>query len=73
MKKGDLWARGRALYARIFYPNGGGDYESAKGLDNAALGLSKEDLDEATKMAVDMVERGWVPEFMVAMMKQKQK
>lgn len=49
------------MYARVFYPDGSGDYESSKGLDNEALGLPHEDLDEATKRAVEMVNSGWNP------------
>jgi hypothetical protein len=49
-----------ALYARNFYPNGGGDYESTHGLDNSRLGLPVENLDEATQRTVEMVEDGFV-------------
>ena len=48
-----------ASFARVFYPNGGGDYESTRGLDNAKLGLPQEDLDERTAVAKGMVERGY--------------
>lgn len=58
VKLGDRMAFARALYTRLFYPNGDGDYESSRGLDHAALGLEKEDLDEITRMAVQMKERG---------------
>jgi len=50
-----------ASYARIFYPNGDGDFESKWGTSNKLLGLPKEDLDEATKRVVEMVESGWSP------------
>jgi hypothetical protein len=46
----------KASFVRIFYPNGGGDYESTRGLDNEKLGLPKEDLDERTAVAKAMVE-----------------
>lgn len=49
-----------ALYARSFFPNGDGDFESKYGLSNGPLGLPREDLDEATKRTVDMVESGFV-------------
>ncbi len=49
------------MYARVFYPNGDGDFESSRGLANEVLGLPKEELDEATKGAVEMVESGWSP------------
>lgn len=48
-----------ASFVRVFYPNGGGDYESTRGLDNAKLGLPKEDLDECTAVAKGMVEQGY--------------
>ncbi|KAI9684240.1 MAG: hypothetical protein M1822_005713 [Bathelium mastoideum] len=48
-----------ASFVRAFYPGGGGDYESTRGLDNAALGLPKEDLDERTAVAKTMVEQGY--------------
>lgn len=52
MKKGDLKGFVRFMYTRMFFPSGGGDYESGKGLQNAILGLPKEDLDEATKQGI---------------------
>lgn len=61
MKRGDKAGFVKALYARSFYPNGDGDYESSRGLVNDAIGLPKEDLDEVTKRAVEMVESGWNP------------
>jgi hypothetical protein len=48
----------KAMYARIFFPGTGGDYETGYQLDNAKLGLPKEDLDEATKLAVKMANEG---------------
>ena len=48
-----------ASFVRVFFPNGGGDYESTRGLDNAELGLPKEDLDERTAVAKGMVEQGY--------------
>lgn len=48
-----------ATFVRMFYPNGGGDYESTRGLDNEKLGLPKEDLDERTAVAKEMVEQGY--------------
>ncbi|KAK0853293.1 hypothetical protein LTS02_012036 [Friedmanniomyces endolithicus] len=40
------------LYSRVFFPNGGGDFEH-KGTINQMLELPKEDLDEATKVAME--------------------
>lgn len=59
MKKGMRLGFARAMYSRIFYPTGDGEYESK--LENALLGLEKEDLDEATKRTVDLVATGWNP------------
>ncbi|EXJ57220.1 hypothetical protein A1O7_07567 [Cladophialophora yegresii CBS 114405] len=63
MKAGDRMGFVKLLYARVFFP-GDGDYESKRGLHNDILGLPKEDFDEATKRALDIVARGgpWVPE-----------
>lgn len=61
LQKGDMSGFSKALYARLFYPNGDGDYESKRGLANKVLGLPKEDLDECTQVAVQMVENGWSP------------
>ncbi|KAF2729696.1 NAD(P)-binding protein [Polyplosphaeria fusca] len=51
----------KSMYSRIFFQSGEGDYETTKGLANGVLGLPKEDLDEATKRTVDIVEGGWNP------------
>jgi hypothetical protein len=53
---GDRWGFSVALYARLFYPDGACDLQAK--LTNDALGLPKEDLDEATKEALEMVGRG---------------
>ncbi|KAL8831334.1 MAG: hypothetical protein Q9191_000921 [Dirinaria sp. TL-2023a] len=46
----------QASFVRTFFPNGGGDYESTRGLDNEKLGLPQEDLDERTAVAKAMVD-----------------
>lgn len=51
-KKGDVKGFVRFMYAGMFFPNGGGDYGSTKGLHNDVLGLPEENLDEATKEAI---------------------
>lgn len=61
MKKGIRLGFGRAMYSRVFYPNGGGDFETTRGLANDLIGLEKEDLDVATKRTVDLVATGWDP------------
>lgn len=61
LKNGVMTGFAKALYSRSFYPNGDGDFESSRGLTNDLIGLPKDDLDEATKRAVEMVESGWSP------------
>jgi len=53
---GDRWGFSVALYARLFYPDGACDLQAK--LANDVLGLPKEDLDSATKEALEMVKRG---------------
>lgn len=36
----------------MFFPDGSGDFEGGKGTQNALLGLLEEDIDEATKVAI---------------------
>lgn len=55
---GELNGFVRVLYTRVFYPNGGGDYETSKGLQNEMLGLPTEDLDEATREAIRLALSG---------------
>lgn len=50
----------KKLYTRVFFPDGYGDFELNKGTLNSLLGLPKEDLDEATKVAV---ERAALPQW----------
>lgn len=61
LKKGVRTGFTKAMYTRIFFPNGGGDFEFSNELANKALSLPEESLDEATKTAVEMVESGWNP------------
>lgn len=43
----------KMMYTRVFYPDGCGDFESSKGTLNSLLGLPKEDMDAATKIAIE--------------------
>jgi len=52
MQTGDRMGFAKALYSRVFFPDGSGNTEKTRGLHNRALGLPKEDLDEATKAAI---------------------
>jgi len=56
LQKGDRLGFVRLLYSRVFYPDGSGDYETSKDLDNDILGLPVEDLDEYTRIAVKRTE-----------------
>ena len=51
--KGSRRGFGQMLYARVFYPDGSGDFGARNGLDNEKLGLPKEDLDAASKVGVE--------------------
>jgi len=59
LAKGDMRGFGKLLYARVFYPNGDGDYSEK--VHNKLLGLPVEDLDERTKIAVRMAENKEIP------------
>lgn len=61
LSKGNRLGFARAMYTRIFYPNGDGLFESRRELANDVLGLEREDMDVATKRTVAMVESGWTP------------
>lgn len=58
MQAGDRLGFAKAMYSKIFFPGEGGDYETGYELDNAKLSLQKEDLDEATRRAVELVKNG---------------
>jgi len=47
------------MYARSFFPDGAGNFEASRGLDNDKLGLPKEDLDEFTKEGIRLSEIGY--------------
>ncbi|KAI1381272.1 NAD(P)-binding protein [Hypoxylon crocopeplum] len=56
---GDQTAFPQLLYSRLFFKDGCAHFEARRGgLANDILGLPKEDLDEATKIAVDRNEKG---------------
>ncbi|KAF3009604.1 hypothetical protein E8E13_006836 [Curvularia kusanoi] len=58
LEKGDRVAFGRKLYTRFFYEDAG-LYEKWHGLDNEKLGLPEENLDEATKRALQIAKDGY--------------
>jgi hypothetical protein len=59
MKEGKRVGFAKALYAGSFFPQGKGDFETGFGLDNEKLKLQKEELDVATKKAIEMVDGGF--------------
>ncbi|KAJ5921651.1 hypothetical protein N7454_009125 [Penicillium verhagenii] len=62
MAKGIFTGLAKVLYGGVFrVDNSRSDYASTLSVANETLGLPKEDLDEATKRAVEMVEGGWNP------------
>jgi hypothetical protein len=54
LQSGNMLGFAKLLYARGFYPDGSGDFETRVGLDNDVLALPTEDLDEYTKVAVKL-------------------
>jgi hypothetical protein len=54
LRGGDHRAFGKMLYTRYLMDDEAGLFEKNRGLDNEELGLPKEDLDEATKAAVEL-------------------
>ena len=50
----------KMMFTRVFFPDGSGDFETNKGTLNEVLGLPKEGIDEATKVAV---ERSKLPQW----------
>jgi hypothetical protein len=59
--KGIITGIGKAMYAKIFMRSRTGELELHGETANQVLGLPEEDLDEATRAAVEMVESGWNP------------
>ncbi|KAK7413266.1 hypothetical protein QQX98_007854 [Neonectria punicea] len=62
LKQGMRTGFAKLLYGRAFnVKKQSSDFAATRPTANGLLGLPKEDLDEATKRAVDMVESGWAP------------
>ncbi|KAF9251901.1 hypothetical protein DTO006G1_2494 [Penicillium roqueforti] len=62
LSKGIFTGFAKMLYGGVFSPaNKEGDFAGIMELANDTLRLPKEDLDEATQRAVDMVAAGWTP------------
>lgn len=60
MQKGDMMGFAQAMYTRVFWKDGSGDFESSKGVMNGVLGLKEgeEDMDAFTKVAVGRAVKG---------------
>lgn len=62
LAQGNFKGFAKILYGRAFLAgNEDADFAASKPTANEVLGLPKEDLDEATKRTVEMVEGGWNP------------
>ena len=59
MKSGNMLGFAKAMYAGAIQPDSGADFEY-RGLINEELGLPKEDLDEATKRALEFLRNGTI-------------
>lgn len=59
--RGDLAGRAKAMYAKSFGKYRSGENKIPTDLANEALGLPEESLDDATRTAVEMAQRGWTP------------
>lgn len=61
LQKGDMMGAVPVLYGRFFFPDAPGDLEM-HGIkpDNEKLGLPAEDLDEFTKLAVEMAQDSYI-------------
>ena len=57
-QKGNRAGFAQLLYSRCFFPESNGNFGAIRGLHNNVLGLPEEDLDEFTKIAVQMSEKG---------------
>jgi len=53
MQAGERIGFAKMMYTRVFYDDGVGDVESSRGTVNTLLGLPEEDIDEATKVAIE--------------------
>jgi hypothetical protein len=53
MKEGSRAGFAKMMYTRVFYPDGCGNTEHKKDAVNSLLNLPKEDIDEATKSAIE--------------------
>lgn len=55
-RNGEAMGMAVAIYARVFFPDGSGDYSGK--VENELLGLGEEDLDECTRRALEVEATG---------------
>ena len=62
IEQGERSGYAKMMYTRVFYPDGRGDFEHNKGTLNYLLRLPEEDIDAATKLAIERSKKGqnWV-------------
>jgi hypothetical protein len=53
MEDGKWSGFGKVMFTRVFFPDGCGNFEHAKNMLNGLLELPEEDIDEATKIAIE--------------------
>ncbi|RYP54395.1 hypothetical protein DL768_000812 [Monosporascus sp. mg162] len=54
VRRGDMTGYARAMYTRVFFPDGSGRLDrEGRTLDNATLGLPQDDLDEYTRIGIE--------------------
>ena len=58
LTKGDFSGFIPTIYGRLFFKDSKGNFEARRGLDNDALGLPKENIDDFTKIAIERAEAG---------------
>ena len=53
MKEGKRIGFAKMMYTRVFYPDGAGNLEQHENMLNSVLNLPEEDIDEATRAAIE--------------------
>jgi len=66
MQKGNQLGFMQMLYSRVFYQDEPFDWKASGGDDNEKLGLPTEELDESTKVAVQMNEDGYIEQLLAS-------
>jgi len=59
-KAGDMMGFAKLLYGRAFFPESSGNFGAVRGLHNDVLGLPEDNIDEFTKVALEIVASGAV-------------